>query len=100
MNLLDRRPVTLAEAKSLITALEEKPVLHDYFKKFSKLSKSDADKLVADLRALNSLKIKEEHMVKVADFLPQNAEELQKIFNDVSLSEDEINAVLNIIKNY
>ena len=64
------------------------------------LSKEDSEKLIAELRALNNLKLKEEHFIKIADFLPKDIEDVNKILNDVGLSEAEANAILEIVKKY
>jgi len=47
----------------------------------------------------NMLKLKREHVVKIVDLLPEDASDLNKIFTDVSLNEDETNNILKIIKN-
>ncbi len=98
--ILSRKPVTLAEVNALVPKGEEKKPIHDYLKKFVVLSKADAEKLIAEVRGLNNPKLKEEHLIKIADFLPRDAEDLNKILNDVSLSEAETNAILEIVKKY
>lgn len=98
--ILSQRIVSIAEARSYVKNIEEKQALHDYFKKFSTLSLESAHKLIAELQGLNNVKLKEEHMIKIADFLPSDAEELNKITNDVSLTEEEAQAVLGLVKNY
>lgn len=100
MIILNRTPVTLSEAKSLINNLEDNKNLSDYFKKFSSLSKEDSLKLVEEIRALNNLKVREENLIKLADFSPESSEDINKIFNDVSLTEEEINSILAIVKKY
>lgn len=94
------KPLALADVKARIADQEDKKGLQDYLKQYSKLSLEKSDALIEELRALKNLKIKEEHMVKVSDFLPRDAEEVHKVFNDVSLDEQEVNAVLTIVKNY
>lgn len=98
--ILNQKMVTIAEAKSYIKKLEEKQALHDYFKKFSILTVANAEKLINELKALNNLKLREEHYIKIADMLPSDSEELAKIANDVSLSEEETQAILSLVKNY
>jgi len=98
--ILNQKSITLSEAKSLVKNLEENKVLDDYFKKFAKLSQADAVKLVDDLRALNNIKLKEDDFVKLADFLPQDSEELSKVISEVSLTEEEAQAILALIKKY
>lgn len=99
--IIDMKPVSLAEVKEIVGNLEEKKELKDYLKKYDKKLKSDAvQKMVDELRGLGNLKIKEQDLVKIADFLPKSAEELNKIFSEISLDEKETNEVLEIVKRY
>lgn len=98
--IINKEHLTLAEVKSYIKNLEEKKTLDEYLKKFSEITKEKSLKLKEEIRALNNPKIKEEHIVKVVDLLPHDSEDVNKIFVDVSLTEEEINAILNITKGY
>ena len=98
--IVGMKPLNLAEVKDIAGNLEEKKDLKDYLKKFGKLSKSDAQKLSDELRKLENMKLKEEDMVKIVDFLPRRPDDLNKIFSDVSLDEKEANDILEIVKNY
>ncbi len=98
--ILEKIPVTMAEVKEVVVKLEERQALKDYMKKFTKLSKDKAEKLIEEVKALKNLKIKEENLVKLADFLPRDAEDLNKVFTEVNLNEEEINAILEITKKY
>ncbi len=97
--ILNRQPLSLAEVKYYIKDSEEKKIV-DYLKKFSNLDSKKASKIVEEIKALVNLKIKDEHIVKIIDFLPQDVEDVNRIFFDVRLTEEEINAILNITKNY
>lgn len=99
MIVLNQTPITMAEAKDLIPDVEEKP-LKDYFKKFVSLTAEKAKSLSEDIRALNNVKVREKDIVKVADLLPKSKEEVNKIFTEVSLSEEESNAIVEIVKKY
>ena len=90
-------PLNLAEVKELVDSIEERKELKDYLKRFGKSSKEDSAKLTKELEAFDNMKIKKEHIVKIVDFLPNNSEDLNKIFNDVSLDEKETNELLEII---
>lgn len=100
MIVIEKKPLTLAEAKSQIKDFEDRKALEDYFKKFSNLSEDKALKLIEEMKALNNPKIKDEDISKVADFLPTDAEEVNKIFTDVTLTEDETNKIIEIVKKY
>jgi DNA-directed RNA polymerase subunit F len=98
--ILEKHPVTLAEAKEIVDKLEEKEEIKKFLKKFSKLSKDKAEKLAEEIRGLKNQKIREEDTIKVVDFLPKTAEDVNKIFTEMTLGEDEINAILEIVKKY
>ena len=100
MTILSRKPVTLAEVKELVADLEEKQEIKDYLKTFTKLKLKEAKELIKEILELNNHKIKDENVVKVVDFVPKTAEEVNKIFAETSLSEEEINAILKITEKY
>lgn len=95
-----KTPVTLAEVKEIVKGLEEKQELQAYLKKFTKLTKEKSEAIRKDIAGLNNPKIKEENIIKVADYVPKDAEDLGKIFTEISLNEEEINAILEITKKY
>jgi len=94
------KPLCLAEVKNLIGDMDDRKELNDYIKKFGNLSKEDSLKLGDEIRGLDNMKIKDENIVKIVDFVPKTSEELYKIFTDVSLDEEECNKILEIVKGY
>ena len=44
--------------------------------------------------------MKGEHVAKIIDFLPEDASDLNKIFTDVSLDENEIKQIKDIVAKY
>ncbi len=98
--ILSQRPVTLAESKSLLKTSEKKEPIEEFFKIFTKLSPEKTKSCIDELRKLNNPKLKEEHLIKIIDILPEDSAELAVIFNEVSLTEEESNAVLAILSKY
>ena len=49
---------------------------------------------------MNNPKIREDSLVKIVDLLPKDAESVNKIFNDISLDEKEVNEILAIVKEH
>jgi|SRR3989344_5433424 len=98
--ILEKTPITMAEVKEILKNEEEKQVLKDYLKKFTKLNKDKAESLIKEIHSLNNVKIKEEDVIKLSDFLPKTSEEINKIFTQVSLTEDEVNKILDVVKKY
>jgi DNA-directed RNA polymerase subunit F len=72
----------------------------DFIKKFSKLSPKDAKELRQEIDSLGNIKIRPEYSVKIVDLLPETVEELNKIFVDVTLEDDEANKILEAVKKF
>ncbi len=97
----EMKPLTLAEAKQLVNANKiENEEIQKYFKKFMKLKAKDVAEMKKELEALDNHKVKPEHIVKVIDFLPEDASDINKIFNDVSLDENEIKQITDIVRKF
>ncbi len=78
---------------------DKKQEMEIFLKKFLKAKPKQAKKIKEDLENLDLLKLKREHIVKIVDLLPEDASDLNKIFTDLSLNEDETNKILEIVKN-
>ena len=91
----------MAEATEYIWDDKESEIeLKKFVKKFVKTSPQEAKQIRARIEALNLMKIKTEHIAKIIDFLPEDAEGLNKIFVDASLDEDETKKILDTIKEF
>jgi len=100
--ILDRTPLNLNEVQEIVKNLDDsdkKVEMEAYLKKFLKTKPEQAKKIKQELEELDLIKIKREHLVKIIDLLPQDSSDLNKIFVDVSLTEEETNKILEIIKN-
>lgn len=71
-----------------------------FIKKFNKLKAKEAKELKQEIESFGMIKIKPDYVVKIIDFLPETPEELNKIFIDVSLDEDESKKILDTIKKF
>ncbi|SRR3989304_10412450 len=71
-----------------------------FIKKFSKLTNKDTRKLKENLASLDLMKIRPEHIAKIIDIMPENQEDLNKIFTEISLDEDESKKILDTIKQF
>ncbi len=95
------KPLTMPEAEKMIKENEGgSEELEKYFKKFMKLKEKDAKEMKKELEELNNHKIKVEDIVKVVELLPEDASDVNKIFTDISLDENEIKQITDIVKKY
>lgn len=95
----EMKPLSLEEAREISTKNDGKD-LEEYFKSFIKLKKKDVESLRKDLEALDNHKIRQEYIIKIIDFLPEDASDINKIFVDVSLDENETKQIIEIVKKY
>ena len=98
--IISMKPLHLADVKELAGDLADKPELHNYLKEFGYLDKKESDALAKAISDLNNPKIREDSLVKIVDLLPKDAESVNKIFNDISLDEKEVNEILAIVKEH
>ena len=95
----DLKPLTMAEVAELVDKTEKAEKAKVFIKKFAKLNLEESKKMKKDLQELGT-KLNEEGMVKIVDFMPEDAEGIIKITPDTSLDQDEINKILEVIKKY
>lgn len=94
-------PLSMAEATEFIAQEEGKETdMIGFIKKFNKLKSKEAKELKQEIAKMDIIKITPEYLVKIADILPDSAEELNKIFADASLDEDETRRVLESVKKF
>lgn len=92
--------LSLAETKKVLDSIEgdKKEEIEKFIKKFVKIKPEQAKKIREEVNAMENIKIKSEHIVKIIDILPEDEADLNKIFIDVSLDENETNQILEIVK--
>lgn len=96
----ESRPISMAEVLELAKKSEKIDEVKGFMKNFDILSFEKAKELEDELRGLDLLKLKDEYIVKIVDFVPETADELNKIILEVSLDADEVNKILEVTKKY
>ena len=97
----NRTPLSIAEVKEMIeNSGENVSDLKGFLNKFEGIDAESSKKLQEGLRELEIMKMKDEHIIKIADLLPETKEDVNKIFTDVGLDEDETNKILEKIKEF
>jgi len=90
----EMKPLSMIEARKIAGSTD----LDSFFKKFVKGKTETAEKIRQEIEKLNDMKIKPEHIAKIIDIMPEDATDLNKIFADISLDENETNSILGIVK--
>lgn len=79
---------------------ESNPEIKGFLKKYISLKPEKAKELRKKLEDLDLMKIKPEHIVKIIDLIPEDSEDINKIFTDVGLDEDETKKILETVKPF
>jgi DNA-directed RNA polymerase subunit F len=94
-------PLSMAESiEYLNTDKEVEKTTKEFIKKFVKINPKEAKELRKKLRDLNFVKMNEVNICKLIDILPERPEEVNKIFVDTILNEDETKKILDTIKEF
>jgi len=98
----NREAISMAEALEYVKGKgkEEEEKAKVFIKKFTNLKSKEAKEMKERLEKLDLMKMKSEQIVKIIDILPEDAEELNKIFVGINLDEDETKKILDIVKEY
>ncbi|MDD5699604.1 MAG: hypothetical protein PHH00_00195 [Candidatus Nanoarchaeia archaeon] len=96
----NRESVSMAEAEEYTKDNENAAELNKFLKKFVTLDLKKARELRNSLLGLNLIKIKSDHISKIIDVLPETSEDLNKVFVDVGLDENEIQKILDTVKQF
>ncbi len=96
-----REPLSMAEALEYIEDKKDSEAdVKKMIKKFVKLNPEEAKKLRGKLSSLGLMKLRAESISKMIDLMPENQENINKIFTDMSLDEDESRKILDAIKEF
>jgi len=100
--------ISLAEVKKILTSVEkERTELHyeqrialEHANKFTRLSITKTNLLIKDLKNIDV--IEPHHAYKIADILPQTADDVKTIFakERVTLKDDVIKQIIESIQKY
>jgi len=100
MVIKEEKPLTLTEVHDLVQDNERGEEIKKFLKTFIKIDAKKAIEMKQELIDLDLIKLKENTIIKIIDFMPEDSIELNKILIDVSLDEEETNKILDVVKKY
>ena len=97
MTIKSNESLSMAETTEYIDKDSE---IMKFIKRFTSMSYKEAGELRKKIDGLGLMKIKPEHVSKIIDIMPENHEDINKIFIGASLDEDESKGILDAIKEF
>ena len=107
MKIIETRPVSMPEAKSILVKREkvgemnyEQKLALEHLNKFTKISEKDAQKIIGEVNEI--VRASPEIVAQIINILPKDADELRMVFarEKFSLQEEEIQKILEIVGKY
>ena len=90
-------PLSMVE---ILEYIEKDSEVSKFVKKFTKLSLKESKEFKKRLEELGLMKLKPQHIVKIIDLMPEDKEDLNKIFIGMGLDEDETKKILDVVKEF
>ena len=93
----NNEPLSMAESLEYV---EKDSEISKFVKNFTKLSLKEAGEFRKKLEDLGLIKLKQPQIIKIIDLIPEDKEDLNKIFIGMGLDEDETKKILDIVKEF
>lgn len=90
----------MSEVVELAGDTEKEMQIKAFIKKFVDVDVEKAKNMRKELNELDLIKLKDEHIVKIIDFMPKDAEDLNKVAADVSFDQEETTKILDVVKKF
>ena len=96
----NNEPLSLPEIEEYVKKSKGNEKLVKFLKEFKKISYKNAIELRKKLEGLDLMKLKPHDIAKIIEMVPEDQEDLNKIFVGVNLGEDESKSILDKIKEF
>ncbi len=107
--ITEREPVSIPEVADFASKIGKVTDLLDmqnkmriHAKDFSKLSKTDAEKLAKELKELGIIRLAQEQLIQIVSILPKDIAELRTIFagEKTTIKPEDLQKILDVVKKF
>ncbi len=109
-NIIEKTPLSIMNVKDELTKIAQRDKelgyrtnkTQDYVDQFKTLTKKAYEGLVKDLSGLEVSRLKEIHILKIADILPVTVDELKTVLQGytVSVNNDNLKKIVDTVKKH
>ena len=107
MTLVEQKPITMVELNDKLENIKKErkelnfraEKVHAYLQDFVTLKKKDAEAIYKKLSGLGIQRLREKHIIKIIDIMPEDAESLKILFSgeSITLKQEEIKQILDAL---
>ena len=108
--ILEKNPIGIVELKKELAAIKKRDGelnfrsqrTEEYVKELARLNQKDTDSLLKKLRGLELPRLKEIHMRKIADVLPQSEKQLKVVLSGytITVSADNMKKIVGVLDQF
>jgi DNA-directed RNA polymerase subunit F len=107
LDIIEQKPVSMVDLFHKLDSIKtggkelnfRAEKVHAYLADFANVKKEDMEAIHARLTALEIQRLRDKHIIKIIDVMPQDADSLKAIFaGEVSLKQEEVDKILEAIK--
>lgn len=106
----EEKPLSLVDVRTILSKIEKRDEklnflsnkTKEYLNTFVKMQEKNKEELHKKLMGLNLTRLKEEHMMKIIDFLPKTTEELKVVLQayPLSIPKKDQEAIVQVVKEF
>jgi len=107
IEIIEENSLTMTELKEKLQDIKKSQELSfrgnktlDYLNNFTKLSAKQVNEIKEKLKSLDIIRLKDKHIVKIIDIMPQDLESLKTILtqDNITVKAEELEKVLECLK--
>jgi len=110
ITIVEEKPISMPEVNEEIIKIQKRdkePGLRtvktkEYFEHFVKLKASEAEELKKKLEKLNISRLKEEHIIKIIDIMPETEDMLKSMMQGyiITINKDNMKKIVDTVKDF
>ncbi|MFT4297660.1 MAG: RNA polymerase Rpb4 [Candidatus Woesearchaeota archaeon] len=110
IKIINEKPITMAEVREELAKIQKKNKelnfrankTYTYLQEFSKLSSNKTKELISKVESLKIPRLKEDHIVKIADTLPKYPEEVKALLSGftITLTNENAKKIAEAVKSF
>ncbi len=108
--IISEVPLSMADLHTEIKKIEKRDTtvnfrvskVGEYLSRFLRLNETEYAELVKKLTALDIPRLKEQHIIKIADLMPTTAEDIKEVLQGypLSISSDNIKKIAGVVREF
>ena len=108
--IVEEVPLGLAEIKAELETIKKRDEeisarasrMEDYLNQFSTLSKGESVKLVDELNKLNIPRLRDPHIIKIVDLIPETVDDIKNILQGYTLTvtNDNLKKIVDVTSKF